>query len=382
MEIPLGTPMHNSRKAVRILLLTAGAVTLAIAQADKTGPDTIVFTNGDKLAGHFVRSSGSTVTFKSDALGDLTIDWSKVKELETSAKVAVIRKGVKLRQKQIPSDIPQGTLAMQDQKLQVTPAPGTPAQSIPVADSAVVLDQGAFQKAITRSPGFFSDWNGTITAGATVVQATQDNRTFTGAVSLARTEPSENWLDPSYRTSFIFSESYGELSQPGTPTIKTSIFHASAEQDQYFRPTVFYFGQAEFDHNYSQGLDLQQTYNGGVGWTVLNTSVQELDLKAAMSYIRQQFVAGPGMNLIGSSFAEHYHRKLPRGLLIDETLSATPAWNNTNAYSAGFGTLLTMPVYKRLSGSTGVLDTFLNDPPLGFKKNSLQFMLGLTYTLQ
>jgi hypothetical protein len=367
--------MHISWKTVRMLLLSASAVTLANA-------DTIVFANGDKLAGHFVRSTSTTVTFKSDALGDLTIDWSKVKELETSAKVAVIRKGVRLRKKAIPSDIPQGTLAMQDQKLQVTPAPGTPVQSIPVADSAVVLDQSAFQKAITRTPGFLSDWGGTITAGATVVQATQDNRTFTGAVSLARTEPSENWLDPSYRTSFIFLESYGELSQPGTPTIKTSIFHASAEQDQYFRPTVFYFGQAEFDHNYSQGLDLQQTYNGGIGWTALNTSAQELDLKGAMSYIRQQFVAGPGMSLIGSTFAEHYRRKLPRGVGLDQSLSATPAFNNTHAFSAGFGTLLTMPVYKRLSGSTGVLDTFLNDPPPGFKKNSLQFTLGLTYSLQ
>jgi Protein of unknown function, DUF481 len=373
--------MLNSWKAVRILLLSAVAVALANA-------DIIVFANGDKLAGHFVRSTSTTVTFKSDALGDLTIDWSKVKELETSAKVAVIRKGVKLRKKEIPSDLPQGTLAMQDQKLQVTPAPGAPAQSIPVADSAVVLEQVAFQKAITRTPGFLSDWTGTVTAGATLVQATQTNRTFTGAVNLVRTEPSENWLDPSYRTSFAFSESYGVLTQPGTPSIKTSIFHAAGEQDKYFTPVLFGFGQADFDHNYSQGLDLQQTYNGGIGWTVLNTSAQELDLKGAISYIRQQFAAGSNqsqptsMNLIGATFAEHYHRKLPRGVGLDESLSATPAFNNTHAYSAAFTTLLTMPVYKHLSGSTGVIDTFLNDPPLGFKKNSFQFTLGLTYSLQ
>jgi hypothetical protein len=373
--------MHNSWKAVRILLLSAGAVTLANA-------DTIVFTNGDKLAGHFVRSTRSSVTFKSDALGDLTVDWSKVKELETSAKVAVIRKGVRLRKKEIPSDVPQGTLAMQDQKLQVTPAPGAPSQTIPVGDTEVVLDQGAFQKAITRTPGILSDWNGTITAGATVVQATQTDRTFSGTVSLVRTEPTENWLNPSYRTSLIFSESYGKLTQPATPAIKTSIFHAAGEQDKYFTPVLFGFGQADFDHNFSQGLDLQQTYNGGIGWTVINTSAQELDLKGAMSYIRQQFAAGPNqiqpasMNLIGSTFAEHYHRKLPRGVGLDESLSATPAFNNTHAFSAAFATLLTMPVYKHLSGSTGVIDTFLNDPPLGFKKNSFQFTLGLTYALQ
>ena len=46
-------------------------------------------------AGQFVKSSGSSLTFKSDALGEITVDWSKVKELQSSAKVAVIPKGVR-----------------------------------------------------------------------------------------------------------------------------------------------------------------------------------------------------------------------------------------------------------------------------------------------
>jgi hypothetical protein len=38
-------------------------------------------------------------------------------------------------------------------------------------------------------------------------------------------------------------------------------------------------------------------------------------------------------------------------------------------------------VYKRLSLAVSTLDTFLNNPPPGFKKNSFQFTTGLTYTL-
>ena len=70
---------------------------IAQAQTNKPAPDEIVFTNGDKLEGHFVRATGAAVTFKSDILGDLTVDWKKVKELRTSAKVAVVRKGVIIR---------------------------------------------------------------------------------------------------------------------------------------------------------------------------------------------------------------------------------------------------------------------------------------------
>jgi hypothetical protein len=375
-------------KLVPISVLTAGTALLAGAQANKTGPDTIVLINGDKLAGTFVRSTGAAVTFKSDVLGDLTIDWSKVKELESTTKVAVIRKGVKFRRKQTPVNIPIGTLGMQDQKLQITAAPGASAQSIAVADTSVVLNDDSFQKATNRSPGLFSDWTGAVTVGATLVQATQKNRTWAGAISLVRAEPTEDWLNPSYRTSFTYSESYGKLTQPGTPAIKTSIFEAGAEQDKYFTSALFGFGQAVFDHNFSQGLDLQHSYNGGIGWTTFKTAVQELDLKASMSYIRQQFLAEPdgvtpaSLSLVGSVFSERYHWALSRGAVIEENLSVTPAWNNTKAYSGALNTLLAIPVYKRLGGSMSVTDMFLNDPPAGFKKNSFQFTLGLTYTLQ
>ncbi len=371
--------MQNLSRTARILLVSFCAAIFAHAQA---GPDTITFINGEKLAGHFVRSNASSVTFNSDMLGSLTINWKKVKELQTSAKVAVIRKGVILHRHADTSNIPQGTLAERDNTIQVTPTPGAAPQSVPVADSALVIDQASFQKAMTRTPSLLSDWTGTTTFGATLVQATQENRTFNGAVALVRAEPTEDWLNPSYRTLINFSTTYGELTQPATPTIKTSIYHASAEQDQYFSPALFGFVQGAFDHNYSQGLALQQTYNGGVGWTVVKSAAQEFDLKGSLSYIRQEFVTGPSRNLIGSVFAEHYNRKLPHGAVLDQTLSITPAWNNTRAYSAAFATLVSVPVYKQLSGSIGVIDTYLNDPPPGFLKNSFQFAVGMTYVLK
>src|ERR1035438_6649661 len=89
------------------------------AQGPAPGPDTIVFVNGDKLVGHFVSSSGASVKFKSDVLGDITVDWSKVKELHTASKVAVIRKGVQLGKHSDTAAIPPRTLSMENQTLQV-----------------------------------------------------------------------------------------------------------------------------------------------------------------------------------------------------------------------------------------------------------------------
>jgi Protein of unknown function, DUF481 len=60
----------------------------------------------------------------------------------------------------------------------------------------------------------------------------------------------------------------------------------------------------------------------------------------------------------------------------------TPAFNNTNAYSAEATAGLVFPIYKRLGFSVGTLDDFLNDPAAGSKKNSFQFTAGVSYTLK
>jgi hypothetical protein len=320
---------------------------------------------------------GSALTFKSDALGEITVDWSKVKELQSSAKVAVIPKGVRLRKPDDAATIAQGTLSVQDQQVHLA---AEPPHTIPVADAGQIIDQAVFQNALSHQPGFFDAWKGTVTIGAAVVNATQDSESFTGAVALVRAIPTENWLEPRNRTSLDLNAAYGEVTQPATPTIKTAIFHGDAERDQYFSPRLYVFGLGEFDHNFSQGLDLQQTYSGGIGVTLIHRDNETLDLKGSLSYVSQQFSGAPNESLIGSIFAEAFNRKFKR-LTLDQHLTLIPTWNNTNAYSGAFNALLSMPLYKRLNASAGFIDSYLNNPPPAFRKNSVQLTLGITYAL-
>jgi hypothetical protein len=369
----------QKRLAIFFCFLSLAASTLWAAD-----PDTLTTTNGEKLIGHLVRSNGGSVTFHSDTLGDFTIDWSKIKDLHSSRKFAVIPKDVQLRHK--VTDEPQiahGSIAMADQKIEVIPGPGQPAKVIATADAGHVIDQADFDAASHHDGNFFKHWTGSITGGVALVEATQNSDNFTGTVHLVRAMPIEDWLTPDNRTSLNFSAAYGKVDQPNTPTVKTEILHLDVERDEYFQARVYAFGLAAYDHNFSQGLDLQQTYGLGIGWTAVKSANQTLDLKASVNYQSQHFTGSlADQNLFGSAFAEIYHRKLPLGILFDQQLSVTPAWNNTEAYSAAGSAGLTMPVYKRLSLAINASDMFLNDPPVGFKKNSFQFTTGITYTLK
>ena len=174
-----------------------------------------------------------------------------------------------------------GALDVVNTVVSVHPANAAPAAPIPVKDAQYIIDQATLNKQAHGQPGFFSGWNGPATAGATLVTATENQYTFSGAVNLVRLVPAVEWLDPRDRTAMGFNGSFGKITEPGytvpasgtTPatavaavTTKTAIFHAGAERDEYFSPRFFALGHAAFDHNYSQSLALQQIYGGGIGF--------------------------------------------------------------------------------------------------------------------
>jgi len=397
--------MQNlTRRVMRLAALTMVATLTFISSSrlfaadDKPQPDVIIFTNGDQLSGKFVQAIGDKVSFHSDIVGDVTVDWSKIKELRTAQKVAVIQKNVEFKHHQVPASVPVGTVSVADSQISVQSATNATIATIPIKNAEFVVDETTMNKQLRGHPGFFQAWNGAATAGLTLVQATQNQYSFNGAVALARVVPTVSWLDPRNRTTIDYSQSYGKITDPSytdangnfipSSYTKSSIFHADAERDEYISPRFYFLGQVAFDHNYSQSLDLQQIYGGGIGYTVIKTPKQELDVKATVQYERQNFfntATDNNENLIGSTFGGYYTLHMPKGILFAQQVLFIPAWNDTRAYSVAETDSLTFPAYKNFGFSVGTLDTYLNNVPLTFpptKRNSFQFTAGVTYTIK
>jgi hypothetical protein len=365
-----------------LMLADQGLYAQAAASRPTPGPDVLIFTDGEKMIGHLERATDSSVVFTSDMVGEVTVEWSKIQELRSAQKFAAIPKGVKLRRSEDANTVPQGTVTMTDQKVQVKTDSQARSQAIPVGNVGNLVDETSFQDAF-RKQSFTQGWKGGATAGLSLTQATQTSRAFTASVNFARTVPNASWLDPRSRTIFNYNQAYGKTSTPGSPSIKTSLFRIDGEQDWYLSSRLYTFVGAAFDHNFSQGLSLQQTYGGGIGVTVFKTDIQEFDVRASMDYINQRFqISALNKNLIASIFSESYSEKFAHGILFNEQAGVAPAWNDTSAYSAFASAALTFPVYHRFGLTLGALDSYLNDPPPSFKKNSFQFTLGATYSFQ
>ncbi len=256
---------------------------------------------------------------------------------------------------------------------------------IPADQIGYVVDDSTYQKEIDRKINWRTGWSGNITTGTTVIRATQDSYQFLTDVTLQRTIPTVIWLDPKLRTTFHYTQSAGRISQPGTVTTITNIFHVSAERDEYFSRRGYFLQQVNFDHDTTQGLDLQQIYGAGVGITFFKKEDSEFDVTADLHYESQAFnstadVTALNRKLVGSMVSEAYTRKFGK-ITFDEKTLADFAWNDENAFSAAGNAGVRLPLYKRLAFSLAVIDNFQNDPQVGYQKNSFQFSTGLSLSL-
>jgi hypothetical protein len=400
----------------RLTYLLATLLLVPLAQSQKAPaappptPDVLVFTNGDQLTGKLLSAAGGNVVFASDMAGSLTVSFDKIKEIRSgsqSAEFAVLRKGVPVN-KSTPA--PEGTVTLADGNVLVhrgLPAANADSTvgpaSVPVKDVSYIVAKQEFDHQVAGKHGFKEGWNGALTGGATLVRSTTSATTLTAALSLIRALPTVSWLPARNRTTLNIVETYGKNTSPGaipqtvppTPSVTTlsSIFHADSERDEYFTARFYALADVAFDHNYAQGLQFQQIYGGGIGWTPIKTGKQQLDVKADLHFEEQQFITTqvngspsaatvPSMNIIGSTIFEGYRRTLPRKMVFTETANILPAFNNSNAYSANVTAAVAIPVFKRLSASVSTTDNYLNDPSPGYNKNSYQFVTGVTYALK
>ncbi len=357
------------------------------ATAPAATTDVLIFTNGDQLTGKLVRSTPGNVVFHSDMAGDLTVPVAKIKDLRSNGNFAVLKSNLKIT----GAPARPGPIQIQDGKVTVV-SNGAPIETYPVTDVGYIIDEPTYLRETARHPSFFYGWNGSVSAGATLVRGTQSSTTLTTAINLIRTFPTVGWLPPRNRTTANLTETYGNSSTPDIPqanppivasTVLNRIFHADAERDEYLSPRFFVLGEVSFDHNYSLGLALQSIYGAGVGWTPIQRPNQQLDLKVDLHYEQQGFFdPANNQNLFGSVFAETYHYNFRHGVVFTENGNVIPSWTTPDAYSANTTAALAMPLWTRFAASVAATDNFINNPSPGYQKNSFQFVTGITYTLK
>jgi hypothetical protein len=379
-------------------LLLCTLLFLGASRAYAQTPDTITFSDGEQLAGKLISVLGGTVTFHSEILGNVTVPLEKVKTLNTAHPFAVVEKNQHVTRKTAGEQIPVGSIALKNNSVNVSPR-NAEEKSFPANQIASVLDAGSFHREIQSESDFLYGWAGSITLGASLVDATNSAQTYTGSVALTRSIPTIAWLPPASKTTLNLSGTYGLAKNPeilsegeifqAASTSKTNILHGDTEWDKYLSQVIFGLVNAGADHNFGNGLQLQQAYGAGLGWSIIKEPKENFDIKATLLYQQQQFYNGvesglgtPSVNLIGADLNESWSRTFAHNVKFNEYITLTPTFNVIRAYSAVGNANFVFPVYKKLNFTLSSTDNYLGDPPEGFHRNSFQFTAGITYVVK
>src|SRR6185312_7993944 len=348
--------------ATLLLCLLLGTVALRA--------DTLIFTNGDTLTGSLLRADEHGCVFASNLANQVTVPWDNIRELRTSTPYVVV---------DVHGQAHEGTLLVENASLIVS-NPASQPEFLSAVEVRLVVDPKTYVSAITAHPAPWQSWRGQITGGFSQLSATQNSISYTTQAVLQRPVPRLEWLPQKSNTLFHFQGTYGKLSQPGAPTVRTSIFTAGLEQDQSISQRLYVFANTQFDHNAAQGLQLQQAYGGGLGWKLLRTSATSLDLKADLHWTNQRFNSATSDRFLASSFTESMRHNYGR-LIWTQNVSLTPSYTKGLAYQMSGMSAWAIPVYKMMSVNFTVIDDYINNPQPGFLKNSLQYSTGLQFNL-
>jgi putative salt-induced outer membrane protein len=341
-------------------------VLLAVCLSASARADQLVMSNGDKLTGVILRADASTIVFKSEYAGELSIKSDAVRELVSDQVLHVTLKDGKVL---------AGKLMVREQKMDVNPVS---AANISVERSSVsVIRSEGEQKAYEHSlhPNWLEFWKGYVDFGYSLTTGSVDNSTTTlGSVFARETRRDKTTLYAAYIKS--------KNDVAGITTTTANAIRGGGRYEYNLTKKVFAFGFADFEHNEVQLLDLRSVLGGGLGYSVIKSEKTDLQVFGGASYNHESYSTGvtrdAGELLVGQTLS---HR-LSNRLILNERFQLFPNLSEGGDYRMTIDAGVAAKVFSFLDWQLTVSDRYISNPVPGSQSNDLLLTTGLRFNLR
>ncbi len=341
-------------------------ITLMVLGSSARG-DIMRFKNGDQLTGEWERVNGSTLVFKSENVGEITVPLSKIKSMDSTRNSAILLKS---------GDAFRGMLSLLESGAwELKGEDGGVRHVSPSSVMAIYPLQTYYSKAgETRRP--WQNWRGAGTVGYSLVRGDRDARTMSIGVNAVRREPDLPGYKERFRTNYLLNILLTNSEVSGVKTSANSV-STSLRQDVLFTSQNFAFGLMQFEHIQAQSVDLRQTYGGGIGHDLMARPNFNMQLLGGLTFAHTAFstneIRREGEALIGQKIGW----KLTPNIGLAHSFDFYPNLSTMGEYRFDTSTTLTTRLSSRFSFNTTVADRFLSQPLAGHQRNELVFTTGL-----
>jgi putative salt-induced outer membrane protein YdiY len=330
---------------------------------------TLLFKNGDRLTGAWVRVVGTKVVFKSENLGEVTVPLEKLKSLETSkVAVAILKDGRTTRGRLSLSE--SGAWHLQEKEAVQTVAANN-VEGIYPQPIFAPLNPEKYNRP-------WQNWNGTGTFGYSLVRGDRRANSLSLGLNATRRQPDLPGLRERYRSNVFMTMLFANTEQNNITTSANSLTFG-LRQDFLFNPTDFVFVLGQVDHIATQSLNLRQTYGGGLGRDLIRSANTHLSFIGGLTFVNEQFFDGTRRRNAEALLGEKLSWRLTGRVHLDHLFNFYPNVTDVGHYRLDTSTTIATKVNNWLSLTAGVTDRYLSSPPSGSMNNDVSLTTGIGF---
>ena len=342
----------------RCRLLPIAVIWMSMPLFARQKTDVIVMNNGDRLTCEIKQLNHGVLYASLDYIdGTITIDWSKVKQLESDQLFTVETVGGstyagRLRTTESPEDQPRRIEIVED----------PPQQNLVVEQSKIV-------QANQYDDSFWHRMHGSFSSGVTYNKSNNNTQYNLGS-------------DLSYlRERSSLSLSYDSVLSNTSGTTATTRNQVNLKGERLLRWDNWYYeGTGIFLESSAQGINSQTTYGGGIGRYFINTNSTRLQLASGLGWQDTFYADRPTQNDL--VFYIEGGLYLFRFKKTDLTVAPVlfPSITDGGRIRFNLNAKYKIQIISDLWWSISLYGNWDNRPPVGFTGTDYGTSMGLTYS--
>lgn len=310
-------------------------VTMAAPQSDD---DWLILISGEKLKGEIIDMYDGELTFDSNILDEVTIDWDDIKEIHTKRPMSL-----RLNRRQTVS----GKVTFEGEDIAVEEADGT-TYSVKRDNVVSMVKQGKSE---------LDYWSFDVGAGVNVQRGNTDETAYSANATIKRetalTRLNLNYLGNYTRTNGVTTTSNQLLS---------SFFDYYLDKRIFLRPA---FGQ--YYNDSFQNLDFQGTFGAGIGYQIYESSTLEWDVVAGPIYQLTRYDSVPaGASRSAASpgglIQTNYSYDITGDLTLDGDYQVVITERDSGLINAKFNTTLSYELNDLIDINTSLIWNYIAEP--------------------
>ena len=346
--------------------------------------DQVSLKNGDRLTGTIESLDGKSLVIKTDAAGEVTIQWAAIDTITSTQPLHVGLEG---------GQMVVGPVTTKDGQIVVTTKTAGVVTSSMNSVHVIRSDseQAAYEAALERlqHPRLGDFWSGTLDTGLSLTRGNSATLSYNLAGRAVRQ------TDRDKITAYM-TVVYGKNDNTSPGQVIAHQITGGVRGDINFSAKLFAFAATDFNSNALQNLDLQNVVYGGIGDHLIKTKNTQFDVFAGAGYNQEFFSAytllnpAPPPPMLAfaavtqrnaeANVGEQFDTKLGSRSTFSETFNFFSNLSGPSGYRYTFNSVLSTAFYKWLGWQFSLNDNFLSNPPTGIKQNDLLFSTGLRLT--